>query len=67
MHYVGCFASSSVNNELRYMVKLLSMFPLEKETSTSADEYKEFLTYVLSFFGKSCDDVLVLIGGNFST
>lgn len=66
-HFLELFASFPADNAYGYELRLLSFSPLEDESTLGAEEHINFITYVLSIFGKKWSNVLCLIVDNCST
>lgn len=66
-HYNAVFATFPSQNDFGYDIFLLACSPMENEESLNADEHFEFLSFVLSVFGKSMDNVVAVTGDNCNT
>lgn len=59
-HYLGVFSSEPSNNDFGIKRFLLTLFPLQKESSLGANENYEFITQILLLYNKSFSNVLGL-------
>ena len=66
-HYLCVFAKFPSRKNRGYESRLLALSPLEDETSLSADEHIEFLSYVLGLYTKSWENIVCLIADNVNT
>lgn len=66
-HYVGVFATFSAANCNGFELVCLAMSLMEDETTQTAYQHIDFLSYVLSVFGKSFENVLSNVGGPFAS
>lgn len=63
-HYVAVFASYPANVLMGYENVLLEFSPLENETFQDAAEHADFLDFVLRLFGKTEQNISIIIGHN---
>lgn len=66
-HYLAVFATFPIEGSDSYGTRLLTISPMGDETTLTADEHFEFLSYILDMYGKTWSNVVCLIGDNAST
>lgn len=66
-HFVGIFASFPDSSENGYAARLLAFSPMGDESSLNSAEHYGFMTFVLTTFGKTWENVICIIGDNCST
>ncbi len=59
-HYVALFATFPAETTNGYDKLLLAFSPFDFETSQDSDNHLQFVTFVLSVFQKSLENVVVL-------
>ncbi len=66
-HYVALFGTFPAETKKGYDKLLLVFSQFDVETSQDSDNHLEFVTFVLSVFQKSLENVVVFVGENSST
>ena len=66
-HYLAVYASFLSNNEYGHRTRLLTILPLENDATLSAQEHRNFLSFILDLYELSWDNVVAIIGDNVST
>ena len=66
-HFVALFATFPEKNEVGYSKVLLTISPLGDGTSYTSQDHYDFITYSLSVYGKTWDNIVCLIGDNCNT
>lgn len=61
MLYVGVFATPSEDNENRFNMQLLAVSSMKNKTAHDASEHLDFLEFVLDFFRKDKNILIVFI------
>lgn len=65
-HFIAVFATFSSSNELGYDSVLLGFGPFENETSLGTSELYKYLSFTLSIYKKTWDNVTAVVGDNCS-
>ena len=66
-HYLAVYASYASKNVNGFETRLLTISPMGDEITLNAKEHQQFLTCTLDLYGKSCENIVALIGDDIST